>query len=126
VGGNQTILDRDDTDGPLIEAPSLIRTQEGVYVLFFSSNCYSGPYYDTSYATSTTGVHGPYHKSTKPLLITGGDGRGLQSPGGTTVAPDGKSFVFYNDQKPSDPTVRQMWTGKLDIRGTTVSIAGGP
>lgn len=123
VGGSQTILDRGNADGPLIEAPSLIRTREGVYVLFFSSNCYNGPYYDTSYAKSTNGVRGPYHKSKKPLLVTGGDGRRLQSPGGTTVAPDGKRFVFHSDQKPSDPSVRQMWTGHLNIRGTTVSIA---
>lgn len=41
VGSTATeILDRDDDDGPLIEAPSLARSSEGVYFLTFSSNCY--------------------------------------------------------------------------------------
>lgn len=41
VGSTATeILDRDDDDGPLIEAPSLARSAEGVYFLTFSSNCY--------------------------------------------------------------------------------------
>lgn len=34
------ILDRDTDDGPLIEAPSLVRSSEGIYFLSFSSNCY--------------------------------------------------------------------------------------
>lgn len=125
VGGNQIILDRDIADGPLVEAPNLIRTHDGVYVLFFSSNCFNGPNYDTSYATSTTGIYGPYLKSTKPLLITGGNGNRLQSPGGATVGADGKRIVFHNDAKPGQWEVRQMWTGELSIRGTTVTVKSG-
>lgn len=123
MGRAHEILDRGHSDGPLIEAPSLTRTEEGVYILFFSSNCYNGPYYDTSYATSATGVHGPYHKSKKPLLTTGADGGRLQSPGGATVGSDGKKLVFHSDKKAGDPSVRQMWTGYLKVQDETSSIA---
>ena len=123
IGSAREILDRGQADGPLIEAPSLTRTKDGVYILFFSSNCYNGPHYDTSYATSTTGVHGPYYKSKEPLLMSGGDGNRLNSPGGTTVGVGGKRIVFHSDQTPDNSSVRQMWTGYLEIEGTTVSIA---
>lgn len=33
------ILDRTAEDGPLVEAPYLVRSKEGVYFLFFSSGC---------------------------------------------------------------------------------------
>ena len=35
IGNPVQILDRDDSDGPLVEAPDIIRTAEGVYILFF-------------------------------------------------------------------------------------------
>ena len=54
IGKATQILERGDSDGPLVEAPSLMRSSEGIYVLFFSSQCYSGLSYDTSYAASTT------------------------------------------------------------------------
>ena len=122
IGDPQEILDRGQYDGPLIEAPSLLRTSEGVYILFFSSNCYNGPYYDTSYATSTNGVHGPYTKSSAPLLVTGDNGNQLQSPGGLDVGPAGVNIVFHSDLQPSDAGTRQMWTGQLVIQGTNVYI----
>jgi hypothetical protein len=34
------LIDRDDADGPLIEAPSM-NLANGIYYLYFSSNCYS-------------------------------------------------------------------------------------
>ena len=123
VGHAHEILDRGHWDGPLNEAPSLIRTEEGVHMLFFSSNCYNGPHYDISYATSTTGVHGPYTKRSKPLLVTGNAGGRMQSPGGADVGPGGKMMVFHNDKEPANATIRQMWTGELSIEGTTVTIA---
>lgn len=122
IGDPQEILDRGKYDGPLIEAPSLVRTAEGVYILFFSSNCYNGPLYDTSYATSTNGVHGPYTKSSKPLLLTGDNKKQLQSPGGLDVGTDGVNVVFHSDLKPSNADVRQMWTGQLVIQGSKVQI----
>ncbi len=120
IGSPTQILDRGPYDGPLIEAPSLVKSN-GVYVLFFSSNCYNGPSYDTSYATATN-IAGPYTKSSAPLLVTGGDGGRLNSPGGTTVSKDGTKILFHADQNPSDANVRQMWTGNIQISGTTVTI----
>lgn len=115
------ILDRDDADGPLVEAPSLVRSSsDGTYVLFFSSNCYNGPEYDTSYATAAA-VGGPYVKSQRPLLVSGG---ALSSPGGATVGADGASMVFHSDSVAGDAGVRQMWTAGIEIgAGGAVGIS---
>jgi beta-xylosidase len=86
------LLDRGDQDGPLIEAPSLIRMSDGTYVLFFSSNCYSTTLYDVSYATASS-LTGPYTKSSTPLLVTGS--YNLTAPGGATATTNGQGFVFH-------------------------------
>ena len=93
IGAPIPILDRDDSDGPLIEAPSLARSDEGIYFLFFSSNCFTTPLYDTSYATATS-ITGPYTKTSRPLLITG-DGPDLVGPGGLDVITDGSAVLFH-------------------------------
>ncbi|KAL5316590.1 hypothetical protein ACEPPN_015639 [Leptodophora sp. 'Broadleaf-Isolate-01'] len=59
-GAPTKILDRDDNDGPLTEAPSL-NLRDGTYYLFFSSNCYSTRDYDVSYATATHGNKIAFH-----------------------------------------------------------------
>lgn len=91
VGNAVKILDRDVIDGPVIEAPSLLRTSAGKYVLFFSSNCFNGPLYDLSYAVADS-ISGPYQKG-GPLLMPGDEG--LYSPGGADVAADGTHLVFH-------------------------------
>ena len=48
------ILDRDDSDGPLVEAPALVIAPGGWYVLFFSRGCYDSDRYDVSYAVATS------------------------------------------------------------------------
>ena len=124
VGNPVQILDRDDGDGPLIEAPSLVYSN-GQYVLFFSSNCYNGDLYDTSYATADN-VAGPYTKAVAPnapLLVTGGDGGKLYSPGGAMIGPDGRSMVFHSDLKKADSGVRQMWTAGITIQKGKVLIS---
>ena len=77
-----------------------------------------------SYATSTSGVRGPYQKSTKPLLVTGYRRGQLKRPGGATVGPGGKKLVFHSDVKPSDASTRQMWTAELVRDKTTIGISG--
>ena len=119
IGGPTPILDRSDSDGPLIEAPSLAKSSEGVYFLSFSSNCYNGPLYDISYATSTTGIQGPYTKSNEALLLPSDK---MLSPGGATLAQDLSRMVFHADKKFSDPGVRQMWTAPLTASGTSLSM----
>ena len=132
VGSPQQILDRSDADGPLVEAPSLTRVQDSssaggwLYILFFSSNCYSGSQYDTSYATSSNGIKNggqDYTKSSAPLLVTGSDNGALFSPGGLTVGPDASKVVFHADLGQTADT-RQMWVGQISIDAgqRTVSI----
>jgi beta-xylosidase len=126
------LLDRSDLDGPLIEAPSLMRVADStssggyLYILFFSSNCYSGSLYDVSYAYSTNGILGPYTKAgypVAPLLQTGTPYGQLYSPGGLTVGADGQHVVFHADQGTSS-NVRQMYSGIINVNvgGRSVSI----
>ena len=109
-------------DGPLVEAPSLVNVA-GTYILFFSSNCYSGQYYDVSYATASS-VAGPYTKASAPnapLLQTGSENGVLYSPGGADVLVDGSRIVFHADLG-TNANTRQMWTGAIKVSGTVVSI----
>ena len=119
TGDPVQILDRSDADGPLVEAPSMMEVS-GTYFCFFSSNCFDGPYYDVSYATSPS-VTGPWTKSGAPLLVTGSDGNSLYSPGGASVTKDGQMIVFHADLGKTADT-RQMWTGIIGVSGTTVTI----
>ncbi|KAL9072228.1 MAG: hypothetical protein Q9161_003701 [Pseudevernia consocians] len=120
-GGPTQILDRGSADGPLVEAPSLVLV-DGTYYLFFSSNCYNGPDYDTSYATAGA-VGGPYAKASSPLLVSGGDGGALNSPGSATVGPAGQQMVFHADSVAGNSEVRQMWTAGVTIGGGVVAIS---
>lgn len=114
-----------------------------LYILFFSSNCYSGSLYDSSYATSVNGVAGPYTKSSAPLLVTGTDGlyspgkspscsrstlnglalMNILSAGGLDVGPGGARVMFHSDQGTS-ANVRVAHTGSITINvsARTVSI----
>lgn len=91
VGSPVQVLDRSDLDGPLIEAPSLMRTSNGKYVLFFSSNCFATAGYDVAYAFADN-LNGPYVKR-GPMMMTGTNG--LYAPGGAAVAADGKHMMFH-------------------------------
>ncbi|KIP03386.1 glycoside hydrolase family 43 protein [Phlebiopsis gigantea 11061_1 CR5-6] len=120
IGSPVQILDRSDADGPLVEAPSLVKVN-GVYVLFFSSNCYSGGLYDTSYATADS-IKGPYTKAgapDAPLLQTGTPYSQLYSPGGLDIGPGGVNVVFHADLGTTVNT-RQMYAGQVTITGKTV------
>ena len=98
---------------------------------FFSSNYFNGPDYDISYAVSES-VGDPYMKSAAPLLVSGGDGGRLNSPGGATVAPgppkvtvvgqEGTTMVLQGDETPGNSSVRQIWTGMMRASGTIATI----
>ncbi len=144
IGGAVQILDRDDLDGPLIEAPSLHRSDEGVYFLFFSSNCFTTPKYDVSYATASN-IYGPYTKSARPLLVT--SDADLTGPGGMDIVRGGDFIVFHGhmtinndpllkteveklavDQNKAVtdvdvPLVRGMWSGVATFSGTDVLLS---
>lgn len=111
------ILEHDNNkDGPLIESPSLIRTADGVYYLFFSSHCFTSPKYDIKYASSLS-LKGPYVRAKQSLLRSGDFG--LNSPGGATVSPDGTKMVFHAncDQ------VRCMYVAGIHINSTVTLSA---
>lgn len=100
IGEPTPILDRDQMDGPLIEAPALHRSDGGIYFLFYSGNCFTTPLYDTAYATATD-IRGPYVKAARPLLISG-DGPDLVGPGGLDIITNGQMVVFHGHMTPNN------------------------
>lgn len=83
IGDPVQLLDRSMDDGPLIEAPAMYLSKEGIYFLFFSASCFTTPNYHTSYATSLD-ISGPYSRAARPLLISG-DGLNIEGPGGMDI-----------------------------------------
>lgn len=98
IGDAVQILDRDDADGPLVEAPSLVKI-DGTYYLTFSSNMYNTDYYDTSFATSgvVTDSFVKAQAPDAPLLQTGD--QALDSPGGADmlVTDSGNFMAWHGD-----------------------------
>ncbi len=66
---------------------------------------------------------GPYAKAGSPLLVSGGDGGALNSPGGATVGSDGQQMVFHSDSVAGDSGLRQMWTAGITVGGGVVGIS---
>ena len=127
IGNPVELLDRDDIDGPLIEAPTLHRSPEGVYFLFYSSNCFTTPKYDVSYATATN-ILGPYTRSSRPLLVT--NDADLVGPGGMDIIKGGDMIVFHGhmpansvEQSVSKLLIRGMWSATARFSGTSISLA---
>ena len=118
VGDPIQVLDRDLADGPLIEAPSMIKSGEGTYVLFYSSDSYATSLYDVRYATSKGPTSG-FAKSGTPLLETGA--YGLTRPGGASVSADGEHMVFHGYRTQNDVSgTRMMYTAKISVSGKAV------
>jgi hypothetical protein len=108
------ILNRTAADGPLVEAPELVRSRDGVYFLFFSSGCTRNPSYDLKYATADV-ITGPYTRAGAPLLQTGD--WGLHAPGSAGVFPAGKgqwNLVFHARV---GGKIRAMFAGRLELKG---------
>ncbi|RMZ89210.1 hypothetical protein DV736_g3563, partial [Chaetothyriales sp. CBS 134916] len=146
IGEPVQILERGEQDGPLIEAPALYRSDEGVYFLFFSSNCFTTPLYDIAYATALN-ITGPYRRANRPLLISG-DGPNLVGPGGLDIIENGNMVVFHAHMtvenspgfardarrrsaklgKPIKdirmPLVRGMYSAEATFSGRECSLAG--
>ena len=127
IGHPITLLDRDALDGPLIEGPTIHRSREGVYFLFYSSGCFTTPTYDVAYATADS-LMGPYQRAARPLFVTG-DGPNLSAPGGIDIIKDGTMAVFHGLMAPSPGMgknvpagipPRGMYTAHLTFRGHTV------
>ncbi|KAK4223993.1 family 43 putative glycoside hydrolase [Podospora fimiseda] len=99
IGEEVELLDRDsELDGPLIEAPNLVKI-EGKWVLFYSSHCYNSGDYDVKYAVSEEGVKGPYVRGGQLIGKLRGN-FGFRSPGGASavVLESGRGgMVFHAD-----------------------------
>lgn len=123
IGDPVTILNRTDSDGPLVEAPFLIRSDEGVYFLFFSSGCTRSPSYTVKYATATS-LLGPYTRAAEPLLQTGD--WGLDAPGSVGIFREsvdaGWKMAFHARVQVSYGGVRAMFTTDLELNGTQVRM----
>ncbi|KAL2826706.1 glycosyl hydrolase [Aspergillus cavernicola] len=120
------ILDRDDADGPLVEAPSLLKV-DGTYYLSFSSNMYNTLAYDVSFATASS-ITGPYTKAQDPdaPLLVSGDGSDvgpLGGPGGADFLDDGTKMVFhaFRDGQSID-SGRGMWVVDISVGDGKITL----
>lgn len=98
VGEAITILDRiEEVDGPLIEAPSLVKTRKGKYVLFYSSHCYNTAEYDVRFAVAED-IKGPWVRMGELMGKETRDYR-FPAPGGgaSVVQAEGGGMVFHAD-----------------------------
>ena len=116
TGAPVEILHNEKVDGLVVEAPSIVRVPHGRYFLFFSSHCYSSPYYDMKYASAET-LRGPYRRARRALLKTGDFG--LKAPGGATVSADGSRMVFHADCGRQSSRKRCMYVAGLDMGNTS-------
>lgn len=117
-----TIMNREKSDGPLVEAPSIVRSDEGLYFLFFSSGCTRDPSYDVKYAWAHN-VTGPYTRAAEPLLRTGDFG--LLAPGSIGVRRNANGTIemaFHARVATDYGKVRAMYTSSLEIDGTKVTL----
>lgn len=117
VGDPVEILNITPADGPLVEAPNIIRAHDGSYYIFFSSHCFNSPKYNVKYAHSHA-LKGPYIRAALPLLQTGDFA--LRSPGGATATTvNGTKLVFHANCN----TGRCMYAAGIEIRANkTITI----
>ena len=117
------LLEKDERDGPLIEAPSLVKSGN-TYYLTFSSNMYSSKKYDVRYATASK-VTGPYTKVSTPLLKTGheSDVGPLVAPGGSDFSEDGSKIVFHAFKNGKNVTDgRAMYTSEISLSKGAITL----
>lgn len=119
IGAAMEILDRTDADGPLVEAPNIIKSSSGTYVLFYSSHCFTSTEYNVLYATASN-VKGPYTRSANALLET--DMFALTSPGGgtSTVGEDRNVMLFHANCEGVGGSNRCMYVSNFTETGTNI------
>ncbi len=116
VGAAVRIFDRSADDGPLVEAPNLVRTDDGLYILFYSSWCYSTDRYNTKYAMAQS-VAGNYTRGGAALLQTGTFG--LTAPGGATSTESGHYMLFHANC----PAGRCLYGATWGVQGVDVILS---
>ena len=107
-----------ESDGFNIEAPSLVKSSDGVYFLFFSSGCYTDNSYAESYVTATS-VSGPY--GNRQALLQTGD-YGLYAPGGLDIDGATGDVVFHSDSVSANSGTRWLSTDTVTLGGTNASV----
>ena len=123
VGEATRLLDHGAAwEGPLIEAPSLVR-HEDRYYLFYSANAWNTARYAIGYAVAAH-LRGPYRKITRHRPWFAGD-RGVAGPGGQEFFVDrtGVLRMAYHGWDPAAVAYRNG--GSRRLRLATVTFAGG-
>lgn len=121
-GNTTTLLQKGPNDGPLIEAPSLVK-KEGTYYLTFSSHMFNSGDYDAKYATATN-VAGPYTR--QGVLLKTGDKTNngtVTSPGGSDFSEDGSKIVFHAHRNGKDVSQgRAMYAAEISLDKGKITI----
>lgn len=120
IGAATQILDRIDADGPLVEAPNIIKSSNGNYVLFYSSHCFTSTGYNVLYATAPS-VTGPYTRGANPFLQT--NMFNLTSPGGgTSTVGEKNNVMLFHANCPTNQggSNRCMFVSNFTETGTGV------
>lgn len=110
-------------EGPVVEAPTLVK-HDGTYVLFYSSNVFSGGNYQTGYATASS-LTGPYTKAKEPLMSTDLFRGSVIGPGGQDVVtePNGSTRIVFHGWDPTY-SYRAMYVRELTWSGATPHVQG--
>ncbi|KAK5166525.1 uncharacterized protein LTR77_008068 [Saxophila tyrrhenica] len=124
IGTPTKILDRDEADGPLVEAPSLVKV-DGTYYLTFSSNMYDSQYYDTSYATSDC-VACSYTKAQAPdapLIVTNDNYYG---PGGADMlVVANNQLILWHGWDSEEKNARYLFASSMNVGDGKIQIYYG-
>ncbi|KAG2420243.1 hypothetical protein HFD88_005044 [Aspergillus terreus] len=127
VGDATQLIDRDEADGPLVEAPSLVK-HDDTYYLSFSSNMFNTMYYDMSWATASA-ITGPWTKAAGPgaPLLSSGDPSSagpLGGPGGADFRADGAAILFHAFNNGKDTAQgRGVWAANIELAEGKITLA---
>ncbi|MCA1846738.1 MAG: family 43 glycosylhydrolase, partial [Actinobacteria bacterium] len=108
-------------EAPLVEAPSLARTGDGSYLLFYSGGWWEGDGYAVGYATGSAPL-GPFRKETEdgPWFPSA---PGMAGPGGAEVFSDrdGSWCMAFHAWTPPEVGyenggARSLWIERLDFK----------
>ncbi|KAL9049329.1 MAG: hypothetical protein Q9162_007279 [Coniocarpon cinnabarinum] len=137
------LLDRIAEDGPLIEAPSLVKAGD-FYFLFYSSGCTRYPDYTLRYAFATN-IAGPYTRAEPALLKTGDFSltapgsasiryahnvpgtslEGTSGPGSEDGAPGSWKIAVHGRINTTVGGVRALFTAGVHFDGSLVTLVDG-
>ena len=120
IGDPVQILDNNGAaDDGIVEAPYIVKAEDGTYMLFFNSGLFTQSNYAIHWATAQS-VTGPYQR--QGVLLKTGD-YGLTGPGGLSVGISSggvqRQAVFHAGPMGQ----REMYDIILNIQGNSVSVA---